>query len=442
MKEKEFVAVGGGLGSFVWVDALKICGAKTDEVAVIGFETKPYGRYQQLCRNSKIPNHERLRSNSDACPDNIWGWPSYAVREIWHLAKRRKFIAALKIAWQLFGEPTLAQTYTPVAGNVFQSIDREAKRIGWDEMWRYGRVKAIRKTNDGRYVIAYSQSRNQEIIHRFIIASFVHVAIGYPGIRFLPDLQKYREETDDFQRVVNAYESHEHIYQTLRQKGGVILIRGRGIVASRIIQAIYEQRHYNDQIAIVHLHRTPIESGSIYHRAQRQIEHQWEFQPFNWPKAAFGGDLHNLILNATDEERASFLKQWGGTTTAARHDWRNIIEQGLNAGWYQTRFGHVETINCMPNGRLCIQRSNQGIVTDQTTIEVDYIIDCTGLESDISDHPLLSDLLLTYQIRRNATKHLFVTNNFEIIDMRQQQGRIYASGVTTLGGLMRLLIVF
>ena len=60
---------------------------------------------------------------------------------------------AWKAAWQIFGEPSLAQTYTPVSGDVFRSIDKEARRIGWDKIWRYGHVKAIRKTDDGRWLL-------------------------------------------------------------------------------------------------------------------------------------------------------------------------------------------------------------------------------------------------------------------------------------------------
>jgi pSer/pThr/pTyr-binding forkhead associated (FHA) protein len=83
LDETTYLALGGGLGSFVWVDHLLIFGADPREVMTIGLEKVPYARYARLCGNSQIPLHERLRSNSDSCPDNIWGWPGYAVREIW-----------------------------------------------------------------------------------------------------------------------------------------------------------------------------------------------------------------------------------------------------------------------------------------------------------------------------------------------------------------------
>ncbi|HAZ48915.1 MAG TPA: hypothetical protein DCZ55_31805, partial [Cyanobacteria bacterium UBA11371] len=187
--EADYVAVGAGLGSFAWVDLLRIHGAKPSQIVALGLYEKPYGHYQKLCRNSQIFPHERLRSNSDSCPDNIWGWPSYALREAWRELIKGQIKTALGLLWQVFAEPAFAQTYTPRSGNVFAALDREAKRINWEQMYRYGRVRAIRKTDDGRYAIAYSRSTANQRDRAIIIARYVHIATGYPAIQFLPDLQ-------------------------------------------------------------------------------------------------------------------------------------------------------------------------------------------------------------------------------------------------------------
>ncbi|MDP9371230.1 MAG: FHA domain-containing protein, partial [Chloroflexota bacterium] len=319
VEETTYLAVGGGLGSFVWVDHLAVYGADPRGIVAIGLEEKPYGRYARLCRQSQIPDHERLRSNSDSCPDNIWGWPGYAVREVGSSLVHGDFGNAAKRTWQIFGEPTLAETYTPRAGDVFRSIDREAARIGWPRIWRFGRVRAIRCTDDGRYVVAYSQSAPQQPgLHRLILARYVHVAVGYPGIRLLPDLQEYRERTGDFETVVNAYEDHEQVYQHLLKHGGVALVRGRGIVASRIIQRLNELRARNPRIGILHLMRSPVAKGHRYERAEREVQNHWEFQPFNWPKATWGGELRFELERADDGRRDLLLNEWGGTTTARR----------------------------------------------------------------------------------------------------------------------------
>ncbi len=273
--ETVYLAVGGGLGSFAWVDHLVVHGVDARAITAIGLEDKPYSRYARLCAQSQIPLHERLRSNSDSCPDNLWGWPGYAVREVASSLVRGEFGNAFTRTWQIFGEPTFSDTYTPRSGDVFRSIDREAARIGWAQIWRYGRVRAIRKTDDGRYVIAYSQSTPQNpSAHRLIVARFVQVAVGYPGIKLLPDLQKYREETGDFSKVVNAYEEHEQVYQGLLRHGGTVLVRGRGIVASRILQRLYELRQQNPRIGVLHLMRTPVARGHRFGRAERtMIDH-------------------------------------------------------------------------------------------------------------------------------------------------------------------------
>ena len=158
-------------------------------------------------------------------------------------------------------------------------------------MLRYGRFRAIRKTEDGRYVIAYSRTQGDRQDYRFILTRYIHIAPGYPAIKFLPDLQAYREKYRDFKSVVNAYESHEHIYEQLIKRGGTVIVRGRGIVASRIIQRLYETRQQNRNISIVHLMRSPKPQGNKMGRAQRYVENQWEFQPYNWPKGTWGGDM-------------------------------------------------------------------------------------------------------------------------------------------------------
>ena len=102
VEEVDYATIGGGLGSFVWVDYLRIYGVKASQIAAIGIEPQPYSRYKQLCLSSQIPLHERLRSNSDSCPDNVWGFPSYAFREAWHDASQGRLGASLSHLWQVF----------------------------------------------------------------------------------------------------------------------------------------------------------------------------------------------------------------------------------------------------------------------------------------------------------------------------------------------------
>jgi pSer/pThr/pTyr-binding forkhead associated (FHA) protein len=433
--ETTYLAIGGGLGSFTWIDHLMISGVPEQQIVALGLEPKPHARYERLCLNSQIPNHERLRSNSDGCPDNIWGWPSYGLREIWHSLGKGKIGNAVSVAAQVFGEPVLTDTYTPRAIDVYNSIDREARRIGWGRISRYGLAHAIRKTDDNRYVVAYTQiNQRQEVVKGLIIARYVHIAVGYPGIQFLADLQEYRDRTKDFQRVVNAYENHTHIYDHLARYGGVVIVRGRGIVASRVIQRLAEVRVQNPNVRILHVLRSPLLQGHRDGHARRKVEYHTEMQPFNWPKSCVGGTLRKKLEEADDQTRDRLLNDWGGTTTAIRKDWRNIIRTGLRDGWYQILFYKVKRVERMPSGQIASLVSTNDPQQPETWLPADFIIDCTGLEAALDSNALLKDMVDMYKLGRNPKGRLRVGNDFEVLGMVNGTGHVYTSGAMTLGG--------
>ena len=396
--ETDYLAVGGGLGSYIWVDLLRIYGVSSEKIVALGLDKEPFARYKRLCLNSQIPLHERLRSNSDSCPDNIWGWPSYGLREAWRDFGKGRLNESLKYLWKVFAEPDYAETYTPRANNVFDSIEREAHRIGWEQIYRYGRIRAIRKTDDGRYCVAYSKGRGD---HAFYVARFLHLATGYPAIQFLPDLQAYREQYRDFKSVVNAYEDHNHVYEQLERQGGKVLIRGRGIVASRIIQRIYEARKKNPNITILHLMRSPKPKGNKFGKTERIVKHHFEFQPFNWPKACWGGELRVMLENASPDERKSLLADWGGTTTADRLDWQRITEESLRDGWYKIEFGEVQSVERDAQNGGTLTRIKEKGSNGQITINADFIVDATGLDAKVQASPLLEDLVERYRLPLN-----------------------------------------
>lgn len=447
----EYAAIGGGLGSFVWVNHLIIYGANPRQIMVIGPGTdaeqlttqlygeyysrcRPYGKYQRLCLNSQIPDHERLRSNSESCPDNIWGWPGYAAREIWYDITRGNIGNALSIFWQIFGEPIWTNTYTPKSGNVFRSLDREAQRINWARMFTFGYARAIRKTNDGRYVIAYTALRDGIKVRSFVIARHVHIAIGYPALRFLEKFNHYRNTTGDFSSVVNAYEAHEHVYHHLAENGGVIVLQGRGIVASRLIQRICELRRTNSNITLIHMMRSPTKKGNRFEKAQRVVHNHMELQPFNWPRACWSGQLRIQLEQATPEQRKKLLDDWGGTTTADRRDWINIIEQGKREGWYRLVFGEIREMRRSANGLIRIWINTKGKQKDFVQLNANYVVDATGVEAKPDASPLLKDMIERYRLPLNPIERLHVENDFEIRGLRNQGGRVYASGAITLGG--------
>lgn len=436
LEECNYGLLGGGIGSFVFADHLRIHGVPKENIRVIGLHPTPQKRYETLCSNSQIPPQERIRSNSDSCLDNLWGFPSYGQREILRHLGKFQFKDAGSILWKTFSEPVLSETYTPQAGDVYMSVDKEQQRIGWSEMWQQGRIKAIRKTDDSRYVVLFSHQATPDAApqDRLLVARFVQLAVGYPGVRFLEDLQRYRQQTGDHHRVVNAYEEHEYIYEHLAKHGGTVLVRGRGIVASRILQRLYEERQKGVSIRVLHLMRKPRSKGNKAGLARRLVQHHWEHQPFNWPKAAWGGDLKQRLEEANAAERKQLLQQWGGTTTADRQDWQQIIQEGLAQGWYQQRFGKVREVNTNKAGELVTHlKSTQGF-RETSSLPADFIIDCTGLEASLGASPLLTDLVQHHKLSTNPLGRLSVDKHFKVTGMSQPEGALFAAGAMTLGG--------
>lgn len=234
--ETDFVSVGGGMGSFVMVNYLRIAGVPTDRIKVLTNIERPWDTYEYLTRVSQIPRPERLRSDSQGRPDCLWGFPSYAYRE----AKLEKTLAPIV---KVTTEPFFFRYWTPRAGTVFNSLEAEMQRMRYQEMQVLGTARMVRKCASGGYFTILTPPPGTSPTKRVAYHSkHVHLAIGYPGLKFLPDLQEYRTKYNDLARTVNAYEPHEHIYDGFMRKPSVVLVRGGGIVASRVLQRIMEDR--------------------------------------------------------------------------------------------------------------------------------------------------------------------------------------------------------
>ncbi|MBI2168035.1 MAG: hypothetical protein HYU28_00830 [Actinobacteria bacterium] len=426
-----FVSVGGGIGSFVLVNMLRISGRPTSEIRVLGITDTPWETYEYLTQVSQIPAGERLRSDSQAMPDNMWGFPSFAVREAFGAKSLTGFIAPL---WQVLTEPTLTDYYTPQAGQVFTTMRREADRMDWWSMRVKGLVRMVRRRYGGGYFTILTPPAGTSPTKRVAYRSrFVHVAVGYPGLRFLDDLQKYRQEYRDFSHVVNSYEPHEHVYEDMKRRPGRVLVRGSGIVASRVLQRLTDDRdNHGAQTTIMHLFRHYISGPQGTSRTMRRPgKAGWAYQGFNFPKGAWGGQLKYRLERLEGEDRAKLLSTMGGTHTPARKLWRKQLERGTREGFYQQYIGEVDKVVPGPSNTVVTHiRNDQGL----SELTADYIIDATGLEADIGEHRLLADLLDHSGAGRNPAGRLDVEPTFEVRGTRSDPGRLYASGSATLGG--------
>ena len=425
------VSVGGGIGSFVLADVLRVSGMGASSMKVLGQADRPWDTYNYLASVSQIPESERLRSDSMAGPDNLWGFPSLAVREAFGAKSLSGFIAPL---FQVLTEPIFTDFYTPKAGQIYEGMQREADRIGWWPMVDRGQVRTIRRREGGGYYTILTPPAGTSPTKRIAYRSqHVHAAVGYPGVKFLPDLQAYREKHQDFSRVVNAYEPHEHVYQELRRKPGTIIVRGSGIVGARILQRLIDDHdHHGAQTTIIHLFRNYVDGpqgDSIFFR--RPGGDGFNYQAFNFPKAACGGQIKTKMEGMNGEERKAIIRVMGGTNTPKRKLWQEQLSRGRKEGFYKTHIGQVEEV--YPSGSNTVVTR---IRTAEGMLEVDanFIVDATGLEADISEHRVLKDLLDHAGAGRNAVGRLDTENSFEVRGTRSGEGRLYASGSITLGG--------
>jgi hypothetical protein len=426
-----FVSIGGGIGSFVTVDYLRVAGVGTDRIKVLSNLSFPWQTYEYLTRVSQIPRPERIRSDSASRPDNLWGFPSYAATEAWQERKWGEL-------WHVFTEPMWADYYTPKAGRVFEGLEREAKRIGWDQMLVQGQVRMVRKRQGGGYFIILTPKAGLTPTKRVAYrAEYVHLAVGYPGLRYLKELQDFRTEHQDFHHVVSAYEEHEHIYEAARTKPITVMLRGGGIVASRVLARLMDDREkHHLQTQIVHMFRTFIDD---YHSPNEQKLRAWNkrkgsngfaYQGFNYPKSVWGGQLKAEMRKLEGEQRLTRYKQMGGTNTPWRRRWQEQMDQGRREGWYRILQGTVDDMKISDGKIVSMAKTPNGPLE----LAADYIIDCTGLEADITEHRVLKDLMDHSGVGRNPYGRMDVERTFELRGTQSGPGVIYASGATTLGG--------
>lgn len=256
--------------------------------------------------------------------------------------------------------------------------------------------------------------------------------MGYPGVNFTPDLQDYRQRTGDFTHVVNAYEPHEHVYEQLRGRGGRVLVRGSGIVGSRILSRLLDEVELRGaRVQVLHLFRTWRDGPSGPPTFRREARNGFQYQAFNYAKGAWGGQLKERLERLTGAERADFVKSMGGTNTPHRKTWDAQLDRARASGVYRAAIGTVQSVERTPTGILTTIRTPDG---NTAPLEADFIIDATGLEADLTQSQLLADLLEHVGAGRSPMGRLDVSNHFEITGTRNDPGRMYASGSITLGG--------
>lgn len=426
VRDTAFATVGGGIGSFVMVDYLRVAGGlPTSGILVLSNLGYPWQTYEHLTRVSQISRQARIRSDAASRPDNLWGFPSYALQE----AVRHRTLAPLL---QVLVEPVLADFYTPRLGAVLEGIEREARRIRYWDMLLRGEVQMVRRRVGGGYFAVLAGQHPGSSRALAVRCRDVHLAVGYTGLKFLPEVQEFRTRMNDFHHVVNAYEDHDHIYQALCRRPGTVLVRGGGIVASRVLERLIQDRlRYGLQTRILHLLRTYVAGPHGRHPwARRRGGNGFAYQGFNYPKSVWGGQLKTRMRRLEGADRVRLYAEIEGTTTAWRRSWQRQLQTARDAGWYRAVPGTIDEIQ-LEDGVLVTQLR---VPQDRLELRADFVIDCTGLNADVREHRVLGDLLDHGGARLNPLGRLDVDRSFELRGTDSGEGRLYLSGAAALGG--------
>jgi hypothetical protein len=410
--------VGGGLASLALVHTLRVAGVAARDLRVVSPTADPADSFRQLAQAAQLGERERLRSDSAARMDSMWGFPGYAVEEA---AVRR----SARPLWRVLAEPVAAEVFTPVSGHVYAGITVEADRLGWGTMLMPGRVTVIRPRREGGFFTLVDDDGHCCSVIR---SRYVHLGLGYAGLRLTEELTRYRAQHGDGFSCVNAYEPHDHVYRTLARTGGTVVVQGAGITASRVLDRLVEVRDRSGRdIHVVHLVRRPGRRGADPTKV-------WDHQPFNFPKAALGGQLATRVAGLADEQdRGALITALAPTTTARRRHWQEQLRRGRADGFYRVLIGTVTEIAPAADGGIVVRVADAQTPELQCALPAAFLIDCTGLTPRIADHPLVDDLLRARLGRANSHGRLAVDENFEVREARNGPARMYATGAITFG---------
>ena len=273
-------------------------------------------------------------------------------------------------------------------------MERELNRIDYRAMYRKGSVRMVRRRNGGGYYTILTPPEGASETKRVAFRSrFVHIAVGYPGLRFLPDLQEYRTKYNDYSRVVNAYEPHEHVYEDLKRKPGIVVVRGGGIVASRVLQRLIDDRNlHGAQTTIVHLLRTYV-AGQARAEPDQAAQGRLRHRPAGVQLAE---ERLGRRLQAAAREGDARAAQ-GAAQLAGRH--HHAAPQAVAPAARERQEGRLlppaDRQGRGGDARRPDGRINTRILTsDRGPVDVaaDYVIDGTGLEADITENRVIKDL--------------------------------------------------
>lgn len=415
IKRTRFATIGGGLGSFALVDRLRIAGVPAEEIAVVGDRVSPGAAFFARCTALGLDDDSRLRSDSAARIDNLWGFPGYAGHE----ARRTRSLRPLT---RLLLEGVYGDGYTPSVGLVRDALDREAERIGWRAMTTGAPAEYLFKRSDGGYFVLAREGGELVATH----CDHVHLALGTPGARMTPEVATHRETFPDSTRLTTAYDDNDAALATIAKRGGHVIVRGAGEAALQLLERIAaaRDRHGRD-IHVWHVMRSWPDGSS-----GRQEGLGFRHQPLDFPRSAYTGSLRDELAALDEDDRAEAIEQLGVATVRPHRRGRDPLEAAREDGWYDAVVGEVRTITEKDQRISAVVRLQNG---ERLTVTGEHFFDAVGLETDTGVHPLVADLLAFSPVTTHRLGGLRVDEQWVVDGGASGDGRMFATGSTARG---------
>lgn len=407
--------IGGGLGSFALVDRLRIGGLPGDEIVVVGEAASPGAAFFARCAALGLDDDSRLRSESAARVDNLWGFPGYAGHEARRTRSPRPLV-------RLLLEGVYGDGYRPSVGIVRDALDREARRIGWRAMTTGAPAEYLFKRSGGGYFVIVRERGGLAAIR----CDHVHLALGSPGPRMTPEVAAYREGFPGSTRLTTAYDDNDAVLAAIARRGGDVIVRGAGEAAVQLLGRLAEarERHGRD-LHVWHVVRSWPDGSS-----GRDERLGFRHQALDFPRSAYAGSLRDELAALDEEDRVEALGTLGVATVRPHPRGRDPLAAARAEGWYDAVVGEVDRITEQDGRVAALVRLQNG---KRMTVTGEHFFDAVGLDTDTAAHPLVADLVAFSPVTTTALGGLRVDEQWAVDGGASGDGRLFATGSTARG---------
>ena len=249
-------------------------------------------------------------------------------------------------------EPVFADFYTPRLGTVLDALEREAPRIGYWDMLVQGEVRMVRRRVGGGYFTVLTPRPGTSPAKRIAFrCRDVHLAVGYPGLKFLPDLQEFRRSTRLPPRGERLRGPRARLRRAAAPAGHRPGPRRRHRRVADPGAADPGPRPVRPQTRIVHLLRTYVDGSHGPHRGRAAAAGTASPTRASTTRSRCGADSSRPGCAAWTATGGAGYDEIGGTTTAFRRALAAPAREGRRGGWYRTVTGTIEQMRSRGPGR-------------------------------------------------------------------------------------------